>query len=88
MNPASGTPRVSAGGDIRSKGERAMPDKEELKSIVELARNSRTILESSSVNAKCCCPTFIEYYVVTDCVTINNGACPTWDFCRSIPANS
>lgn len=33
-------------------------------------------------NQECDAPFLVLYFVFTDCVTINNGACPQWEFCR------
>lgn len=30
----------------------------------------------------CCCPQVILYLVSTNCLTVQNGACPDWEFCR------
>lgn len=33
----------------------------------------------------CCCPLFNVYVIFAECLTINNGACPDWDFCDLCP---
>ncbi|MDP2870945.1 MAG: hypothetical protein Q8P31_00140 [Bacillota bacterium] len=30
---------------------------------------------------KCEVPRLVLYFIFTECVTINNGACPDWEFC-------
>jgi hypothetical protein len=60
-----------------------MIDKELLKMSLE------AVNESVAANAQkcgsqtgCCCPNIVVYLIWTNCVTINNGACPDWDFCE------
>lgn len=31
--------------------------------------------------SECCCPQKVIYLIFTECVTINNGACPDWAIC-------
>lgn len=39
---------------------------------------------NSHTNNGCSVPLLAVYFVFTDCVVINNGACPEWEFCRTI----
>ncbi len=34
----------------------------------------------------CAVPLLALYFVFSDCVVINNGACPQWDFCGNAVA--
>ena len=37
---------------------------------------------------ECAAPEIVLYFIWTKCLTINNGACPTWSFCNpSLPDN-
>ncbi|MBE0465610.1 MAG: hypothetical protein IBX71_00040 [Candidatus Desulforudis sp.] len=37
--------------------------------------------KSGDLLGKCKTPLKVIYIILTNCVTINNGACPDWDFC-------
>jgi hypothetical protein len=59
-----------------------MVDKEQLKTVVEAARESRTHLPDTRCGSDCCCPVIVQYFIMANCLTINNAACPEWDFCE------
>lgn len=31
---------------------------------------------------QCCCPKIAVYLISTNCLTVHNGACPDWEFCK------
>ncbi len=47
---------------------------------VALARRCGT----NHVERACSVPLLAVYFVFTDCVVINNGACPEWNFCGAL----
>ncbi|MGI6164018.1 MAG: hypothetical protein ACOYEQ_08865 [Bacillota bacterium] len=56
-----------------------MVDKNLLKAALEVA--DRPIDGRCNPNGECCCPGKVVYVIFTNCLTINNGACPDWEFC-------
>lgn len=59
-----------------------MADKNQLKAIMDAVSESAMTQQSrGGLKGDCCCPLFNVYVIFTNCLTINNGACPTWDFC-------
>jgi hypothetical protein len=58
-----------------------MVDKDVIRASLE-AINEVIPADASECHTKCCCPKFVIYLIWTNCVTINNGACPDWDFCE------
>ncbi len=57
-----------------------MVDKNLLKAALEVA--DRPIERRCGPNDDCCCPDRVIYVIFTRCLTINNGACPDWEFCE------
>lgn len=65
-----------------------MPDKELVQTVLEAVGVTRDRREGLSNRCRdddddeCCCPEMVVYLIFTDCVTINNGACEEWEFCK------
>lgn len=61
-----------------------MFDKEQVKAAMEgLSENDAEALALWD-KSKCKAPFKVVYVIFTNCTTINNGACPDWDFCDPV----
>jgi hypothetical protein len=59
-----------------------MADKNQLKAIMDAVSESAAAQQTrGGLKSDCCCPLFNVYVIFTNCLTINNGSCPDWDFC-------
>ncbi|HHY12189.1 MAG TPA: hypothetical protein GX529_06115 [Firmicutes bacterium] len=55
------------------------------RNLIKAAREMAELPESGEGRCSttdCCCPGHVTYIIFTRCLTINNGACPEWEFCE------
>lgn len=59
-------------------------DKETIKAVMEAAKDAglQEVRHGDPRDKECGSPWFVIYVVKTHCVTINNGACKHWWFCK------
>ncbi len=57
------------------------------RNLIKAAREISEVPENGGNcnNNDCCCPNHVTYIIFTKCLTINNGACPDWEFCQTCP---
>jgi len=65
-----------------------MVDKDMVKAALQAVSETRFEAMGCPSKTECCCPGVVLYFIFTNCVTINNGACPDWVFCKSDECNS
>ncbi|MEW6541670.1 MAG: hypothetical protein AB1402_08670 [Bacillota bacterium] len=62
-----------------------MIEKDQIRSVMEaLDESDDPELVRSFLKSGCKAPLKVIYLVFANCVTINNGACPDWDFCDPV----
>ncbi|MBE0465609.1 MAG: hypothetical protein IBX71_00035 [Candidatus Desulforudis sp.] len=63
-----------------------MFDKEQIKAAVDAVGELGTSEAEAQLflKNKCVAPLKVIYVLLSNCVTINNGACPDWDFCEPL----
>jgi|Deesub1362A_J573_1020465.scaffolds.fasta_scaffold00112_25 hypothetical protein len=64
-----------------------MFDKEQVKAAVEAVNEAGGDSEALKLWGHmkgCKAPFKIIYIILSNCTTVNNGACPDWDFCEPI----
>jgi hypothetical protein len=67
--------------DLYRKEVLRVPDKDLLKAVMELAKE-QSVSAARCSDGDCVAPNCIMYFVFSNCVTINNGACEDWEFCE------
>lgn len=64
-----------------------MPDKEVIQAVLDavgLTRTGRTEPKNRChEEEECVAPDRVIYVIFCKCVTINNGACEDWEFCKA-----
>lgn len=62
-----------------------MVDKDQIRSAIEaLDETDDPEAIRSWLKTRCIAPFKVIYIIFSNCTTINNGACPEWDFCDPV----
>ncbi len=61
-----------------------MPDRETVQAVLEAIGVTRAGRSEGRRchDDDCVAPDLVVYVIITNCVTINNGACEDWEFCK------
>jgi hypothetical protein len=71
---------------VRDEEVENVPDRETVQAVLDAIGITRAGRSEGGRRCHndddCVAPDLVVYVIITNCVTINNGACEDWEFCK------